>query len=122
MRRLIAWIYAAWFGLQVKTNEHHIADLENALSELLEAQKLLDFDIAECVSRLLAAQEVRDRINQRRGEYIDTTSADLIDRKIQEIYPDTLRSLAAALIKIAAESEARDMGKGYCPARETIRF
>jgi hypothetical protein len=40
----------------------------------------------------------------------------------QEIYPDTLRSLAAALIKIAAESEARDMGKGYCPARETIRF
>lgn len=40
----------------------------------------------------------------------------------QEIYPDTLRSLAAALAKIAAESEARDMGKAYCPSRETIQF
>ena len=30
----------------------------------------------------------------------------------QEIYPDTLRSLAAALTKIADEAEARDMGKG----------
>ena len=40
----------------------------------------------------------------------------------QEIYPDALRSLAAALIMIADKSEARDMGKGYCPARETTRF
>lgn len=40
----------------------------------------------------------------------------------QEIYPDTLRSLAAALIKIAAEAEARDMGKGYSPARETTEY
>ena len=40
----------------------------------------------------------------------------------QEIYPETLRSLAVALIKIADESEARNMGKGYCPARETTQF
>lgn len=40
----------------------------------------------------------------------------------QEIYPDTLRSLAAALIKIAAESEARDMGKGYSPVRNRVSF
>jgi hypothetical protein len=40
----------------------------------------------------------------------------------QEIYPDALRRLAAALVKIADESEARDMGKGYCPARQTTQF
>ena len=40
----------------------------------------------------------------------------------QEIYPDTLRSLAAALTKIADEAEARDMVKGYIPSRETTRF
>lgn len=40
----------------------------------------------------------------------------------QELYPDTLRRLAAALVKIADESEARDMGKGYFPARETTQF
>lgn len=87
MRRLINWIYANWFGLQIKTNEQHIADLENMLSELLESQKLLDFEIAECVSRLLAAQEARDRINQRRGEYIDTCSADMVDRRFPDVAP-----------------------------------
>ncbi len=40
----------------------------------------------------------------------------------QEIYPDALRRLAAALLKIADESEARDMGKGYFPARKTTQF
>ena len=40
----------------------------------------------------------------------------------QEIYPDTLRSLAAALTKIADEAEARDMVKGYIPSRETTQF
>lgn len=40
----------------------------------------------------------------------------------QEIYPDTLRSLAAALTKIADEAETRDMGKGYIPSRETTQF
>lgn len=40
----------------------------------------------------------------------------------QEIYPDALRRLAAELVKIAGEAEARDMGKGYCPARKTTQF
>jgi hypothetical protein len=40
----------------------------------------------------------------------------------QEIYPDALRKLAAALLKIADESEARDMGKYYSPTRETTQL
>lgn len=40
----------------------------------------------------------------------------------QEVYPDALRRLAAELLKIAAEAEARDMGKGYSPARKTTQF
>ena len=40
----------------------------------------------------------------------------------QEIYPDTLRSLAAALAKIADEAEVSEMGKGNIPSRETTRF
>lgn len=40
----------------------------------------------------------------------------------QEIYPNELRRLAAAFLKIADEAEARDMGQAYCPARETTRF
>ena len=40
----------------------------------------------------------------------------------QEIYPDMLRSLAAALTKIADDAEARDMGKGYIPSSETTQF
>lgn len=33
----------------------------------------------------------------------------------QEIYPEALRTLAAELLKIADEAEAREMGKGYRP-------
>lgn len=40
----------------------------------------------------------------------------------QELHPDQLRSLAAALVKIAAEAESRDMGKGYCPSRHAITY
>lgn len=40
----------------------------------------------------------------------------------QEIYPESLRRLAAELAKIADEAEARDMGKGYFPAREITQF
>lgn len=40
----------------------------------------------------------------------------------QEIYPDTLRSLAAELTKIADEADARDMGKGYFPAIKQRSF
>ena len=40
----------------------------------------------------------------------------------QEIYPDRLRALADALIRIADESETRDMGKNYFPSRQTSEF
>ena len=40
----------------------------------------------------------------------------------QEIYPDALRKLAAALLKIADESEARDRGKYYSPTKETTQL
>ena len=40
----------------------------------------------------------------------------------QEIHPDALRRLAAELVKIADEADARDMGKGYFPARKTTQF
>ncbi len=40
----------------------------------------------------------------------------------QELHPDQLRSLAAALVKMADEAEERDMGKGYCPSRHTITY
>ncbi len=40
----------------------------------------------------------------------------------QEIYPETLRRLAAELVKIADEADERDMGKGYFPARRTTQF
>lgn len=40
----------------------------------------------------------------------------------QEVYPDALRRLAAELVKIADEAEARDMGKGYFPRRNTTQF
>ena len=40
----------------------------------------------------------------------------------QELHPDQLRSLAAALVMIATEAEERDMGKGYCPSRQTIQY
>lgn len=40
----------------------------------------------------------------------------------QEIYPDALRRLAAELSKMADEADARDMGKGYFPARKTTQY
>lgn len=40
----------------------------------------------------------------------------------QEIYPDSLRRLAAELLKIADEADALDMGKGYRPAQKTTQF
>ena len=40
----------------------------------------------------------------------------------QELHPDQLRSLAAALVMIATEAEERDMGKGYCTSRQTIQY
>ena len=39
-----------------------------------------------------------------------------------ELYPDDLRRLADALVKIADEADLRDMGKEYFPARKTIEY
>ncbi|AXK38522.1 hypothetical protein [Crenobacter cavernae] len=40
----------------------------------------------------------------------------------QEIVPDSLRRLAAALVVIAGEAEAKDMGNGYMPASKSTEF
>jgi hypothetical protein len=40
----------------------------------------------------------------------------------RELYPDDLRRLAGALMKIADESDLRDLGKGYFPARKTVGY
>lgn len=40
----------------------------------------------------------------------------------QEISPESLRQLAAALIKIADEADQRDMGKRYTPTRMTTQY
>ncbi len=40
----------------------------------------------------------------------------------QEVCPAALRRLAAELVKIADEADARDMGRGYFPARKTTQF
>lgn len=45
MRRLIAWIYAACLGLQIKTHDQHIADIEQLLMQALDEQKHLNIEI-----------------------------------------------------------------------------
>lgn len=40
----------------------------------------------------------------------------------QEIFPDSLRRLAAEFSRIADEAEARDMGKRYFPINKTTQF
>lgn len=84
MRRLINWIYAHWFGLQVKSHEQHIEDLEQMLSDLLNAEKTLNAEIAATVHQLLAAHAARDDANRRRHEWLDTNSADMIDRRLPD--------------------------------------
>ncbi len=87
MRRLIAWIYTHWFGLQIKSHDQHIEDLEQMLSELLNAEKTLNVQIAATVRQLLAAHAARDEAKARRHEWLDTRSADLIDRTLTDPAP-----------------------------------
>lgn len=87
MRRLINWIYANWFGLQVKSHEQHIEDLEQMLSDLINAEKTLNAEIAATVHQLLAAHAARDDANRRRHEWLDTNSADMIDRRLPDPAP-----------------------------------
>ncbi len=87
MRRLINWIYAHLFGLQVKSHEQHIDDLEQMLSDLINAEKTLNAEIAATVHQLLAAHAARDDANRRRNEWLDTRSADMIDRRLPDPAP-----------------------------------
>lgn len=87
MRRLIDWIYTHWFGLQVKTHDQHIEDLEQMLSDLLAAEKALNTEIAACIRQLLDAHTARDEVNKRRHEWLDTRSVDKIDRAFSDVVP-----------------------------------
>lgn len=71
MRRLIAWLYATFIGLQVKTHDQHVADLKQLLDNLyLEAQQI-DADIEIATDQLLQAHVRRDAAALR-YEQVDT--------------------------------------------------
>lgn len=85
MRRLIAWIYATFIGLQVKTHDQHVADLKQLLDDLyLEAQQI-DADIEIATDQLLQAQVRRDAAALR-YEQVDTRSS-LVDKRFPDPAP-----------------------------------
>lgn len=72
MRRLTAWIYRAFFGLQIVSQRQHIADLEQQLVDrcaeqaaLLEAMRQKRTEIDAATERLLDAYAVLDGLQQR---------------------------------------------------------
>lgn len=72
MRRLIAWVYRALFGLQIVSQRQHIADLEQQLVDscveqaaLLEAMRQKRTEIDAATERLLDAYAVLDGLQQR---------------------------------------------------------
>lgn len=72
MRRLIAWVYRALFGLQIVSQRQHIADLEQQLVDrcaeqaaLLEAMRQKRTEIDAATERLLDAYAVLDSLQQR---------------------------------------------------------
>jgi len=67
MQRLINWLYFAFFGLRIRTQEQHIADLEQLLSELLDDREALEDDINMVTERLLDAMIARDRKSVERA-------------------------------------------------------
>ena len=71
MRRLIAWMYRALFGLQIVSQRQHIADLEQQLVDrcaeqaaLLEAMRQKRTEIDAATERLLDAYERLNRLQQ----------------------------------------------------------
>lgn len=85
MRRLIARIYAAVLGLQVKTHDQHVADLKQLLDDLyLDAQRI-DADIEIATDQLLQAQVKRDAAALR-FEQVDT-GAIAVDRRFSNPAP-----------------------------------
>lgn len=85
MRRLIARIYAAFLGLQVKTHDQHVADLKQMLADLYFDAKRIDADIEITADQLLKAQVKRDAA-ARRFEQVDTGTA-LVDRRFPGTAP-----------------------------------
>ena len=84
MRRLIAWTYSKFLGLCIKTHAHHIADLEQILSDLLKTRDALDLEIISTTRQLLDAHAARAEIARRRHEHFDTS---LIDRQFPDVSP-----------------------------------
>jgi hypothetical protein len=78
MRRLIAWLYATFLGLQVKTHDQHIADLEQLLEELYQAAQHIDAQIEIATDRVLQAHVRRDAA-VKRFEQVDTGTS-MVDR------------------------------------------
>ena len=70
MRRLIQWIYITFLGLYVRSHQQHIEDLEQMLSDLLDAQQTIDAEMAEVTRRLLDAHEQRDRALCTKNEWL----------------------------------------------------
>lgn len=67
MQRLINWLYFAFFGLRIRNQEQHIADLEQLLSDLLDDREALEDDINLVTERLLDAMITRDRQSLKRA-------------------------------------------------------
>lgn len=72
MRRLTAWIYRAFFGLQIVSQRQHIIDLEQQLVDrcaeqaaLLEAMRQKRTEIDAATERLLDAFARLDSLQQR---------------------------------------------------------
>ena len=72
MRRLIAWMYRSFFGLQIVSQRQHIIDLEQQLVDhcaeqaaLLEAMRQKRVEIDAATERLLDAYERLDGLQQR---------------------------------------------------------
>jgi len=80
MRRMIAWIYSAILGLQLRTHDQHIADLRQMLDELYRAAQHIDAEIEIATDRLLKAQVRRDAA-AKRSESVDTS---LIGRRLTD--------------------------------------
>lgn len=80
MRRLTAWIYRAFFGLQIVSQRQHIADLRQMLDELYRAAQHIDAEIEIATDRLLKAQVRRDAA-AKRSENVDTS---LIGRRLTD--------------------------------------
>ena len=67
MRRLIEWLYSRLFGLQIRSNQQHHADLQRYLDELTAARQQIDEEIDSTLDALLKAIERGDSIARRQS-------------------------------------------------------